>query len=66
MRGLLVDVDANIQQVYSSVGKIQGSKQIAVLSTFCLCQHFLGGDLVKVFIFIFMENTAVVEESEAY
>ena len=66
MRRPLIDIGVNFQQVYGSIGKIQGSEQVAVPPTFYLCQYSLGGDLVEVFVLGVIENAAVVEQSEAY
>ena len=66
MKRLLVGVSINSQQVYSSVKKIQESEQVAVFSSFCLCQYFLENDLVEIFILIIMKNAFIVEQSKAY
>lgn len=66
MRRPYVGVGVNSQQMYSFVGKIQGSEQIAVLPMFCLYQYSLGSDVVEVFVLIVIENTAVDKQSKAY
>ena len=52
--------------MYSFVRKIQGSEQVAVPPTFCLCQYSLGGDLIEIFVLVVMKNAIVVEQFEAY
>lgn len=52
--------------MYGFIGKIQGSEQVAVFPLFYLCQYFLGGDLVEVFVLVVIENATVVEQSKTY